>query len=267
MDHERSQSPQPRRLPGELPARDARFTVVGRWAECANLPENHPHKTIEFLNRQLNEELNVLENAARSLYEHPDVDWGLRMWLARQASDEARHVQTYRRALEERGGHVGQFPVMNFQYRILTGIKTLVGRLAVQNRTFEADGLDAAVAGARDALNAGDYALAAIYEAQQADEVLHVKFANDWVREQVMKEPRNALPMAAALSHAAQEFQVVMAGGGTSVTKYGVDTKARLEAGFAPQEVEVAAQIAEDRRQRVLAAQRAEAEAAAAARG
>jgi uncharacterized ferritin-like protein (DUF455 family) len=232
--------PVPQQPLGDAPARDARFTVVDRWADCVNLPEDHPEKLLEFLHRQLNEELNVLENAAASLASFPEAEWDLRMWLARQCSDEARHVATYRRLLEERGGHVGQYPVMNFQYRILSGIPHLVGRLAVQNRTFEADGLDAAVFGTEDARKRGDHALAAVYEAQQADEILHVKFANDWVRAQVKKDPRNALRMASALTVAAAEFSKVFTGGGTSVTKYGVDATARLEAGFAPQEVELA---------------------------
>ena len=57
-----------------------------------------------------------------------------------------------------------------------------------------------------------------------------------------------ALAMAMALSTAAREFQAVFASGGTAVTKYGVDTTARLEAGFAAEEVEVAAGQAETRR-------------------
>src|SRR6185436_17077565 len=90
---------------GSLPARDARFTVVDRWADCVNLPDGHPEKPLEFIHRQLNEELNVLENAARSLAEFPEADWSIRMSLARQCSDESRHAATYRRVLEERGGY------------------------------------------------------------------------------------------------------------------------------------------------------------------
>lgn len=243
--------PQP---PSNVAARDSRFTVVDRWADCLNLPDDHPEKQREFLHRQMNEELNVLENAARSLTEFPDVAWELRMWLARQCSDEARHAATYRRVLEERGGHIGQYPVMNFQYRILSGIDNMIGRLAVQNRTFEADGLDAAVFGADAARRDGDEGLAQVYEAQQADEVLHVRFANEWIREQVTKDPRSALRMASALSMAAEQFQQVFSRGGTAVTKYGVDTTARLEAGFAPREVEVASDQAEARRRRAMAA-------------
>ena len=49
----------------------------------------------------------------------------------------------FRRIFETRGGQVGQYPVLNFQYRIIAHIRSLVGRLAIQNRSFEAGGLDA----------------------------------------------------------------------------------------------------------------------------
>ena len=155
--------------------------------------------------------------------------------------------------LEARGGHLGQYPVMNFQYRILSAIDHLIGRLAVQNRTFEADGLDAAVFGSEDARRRGDFELVAVYEAQQADEILHVRFANDWVRDQVRRDPRNALRMAAALTIASAEFQKVFTAGGTAVAKYGVNTAARLEAGFAPQEVQLASDQAAMRSRRAEA--------------
>ena len=40
------------------------------------------------------------------------------------------------------GGHVGQFPVLNFQYRIITAQRDLIARLAIQNRSFEAGGVN-----------------------------------------------------------------------------------------------------------------------------
>src|SRR5262249_49983802 len=125
------------------PARDTRFTVVDQWIDCVNLPDGHPQKEIEFLHRQMNEEINGLETAARSVADFPDAAWDVRMSMARQCSDEARHILMFRRLCEQRGARVGQFPVMNFQYRIITKIDNLVGRLAVQNRSFEAEGVDA----------------------------------------------------------------------------------------------------------------------------
>jgi uncharacterized ferritin-like protein (DUF455 family) len=241
---------------GEPPARDDRFTVVDRWADCVNLPDDHAEKPIEFFHRQMNEELNVLENAARNIAEFPDADWELRMWLARQCADEARHALVYRRILDCRGGWVGRYPVMNFQYRILGTIDTLIGRLAVQNRTFEADGLDAAVFAAQEAAASGDAELAELFDAQQADEVVHIRFANDWIRQRVAAVPRDTLAMARALSRGATAFRQVFGGGGTEVTKYGVAQDARLLAGFDADEVRVATDLAEARRARARAATR-----------
>ena len=91
----------------------------------------------------MNEEINGLENAAQSLVDFRDAEWSVRMSIARQAADEARHVLMFRRILESRGAWLGRYPVLNFQFRIISKIDNLVGRLAVQNRSFEAEGVDA----------------------------------------------------------------------------------------------------------------------------
>ena len=95
---------------GDKPKRDARFEVRELWTEMANLPPNHPDVRQEFLLRQLNEELNSMEIAARNLVDFPDAPWELRMALARQAADEARHAIAFRRLLEARGGSLGKYP-------------------------------------------------------------------------------------------------------------------------------------------------------------
>lgn len=238
---------------GEGQARDGRFLVVECWAECANFPDGHPEKQIEFLHRQMNEELNVLENAARNLAEFPDADWTVRYWLARQCADEARHALAYRHLVERRGARIGQYPVMNFQYRILGRISTLEGRLAVQNRTFEADGLDAAVFGLEAARDSGEDDLVRLYDAQQGDEVVHVRFANEFIARRASEDPRCLMAVAKALRQAGVAFQQIFADGGTSVSKYGVAEEARLEAGFGPEEVAEAVRLNEERRASVRA--------------
>ena len=201
-----------------------------------------------------------MENAARSLAEFPDADWRVRMGLARQCADEARHVLNYRRMLEARGGVLGQYPVMNFQYRILGRIDSLVGRLSVQNRSFEADGLDAATHARDEARQAGDDILAEMYDAQQADEVCHIRFANEHINEEIRRTPRVGMTVARALAQATTAFEQVIAGGGADVDKYGVAAEARLEAGFSPEEVEVAIRMSEARRTAVRARRQAAAE-------
>jgi len=232
------------KLFGEAPARDDRFRVVDYWRECENFPDDHPQKEVEFLHRQMNEEINGMENAARSLADFTDADWDLRMCLARQCYDEGRHVLMFRKLFESLGIEVGQFPVMNFQYRIIGNIDSLIGRLAVQNRSFEADGIDAIGYGIQEADAKGDIALRELLEAQLADEITHVRFANDYIRDAVHKNPRLAIRMGIALDQASRAFRQIMGEDGTKVTKYTVDAEARLEAGFQASEVHTAAQQA-----------------------
>ena len=236
---------------GEGPARDERFTVVEQWADCVNLPEDDPAHEMEFYHRQMNEELNVLENCARNLVEFRDVEWSIRKGIARQAADEARHTATYKRLYESRGGEIGRYPVMNFQYKILGKIDNLPGRFAVQNRTFEADGLDAVTAAIEEAKAAGDTEVQSMYEIQQADEVLHVQYANAWIWKQAAGDPRVVLQVVRAVSQALEGLAWVTARGGGEVTKYPMAVEERIEAGFSRAEAELAHEKNEQRRRAI----------------
>ena len=224
---------------GEEPARDERFRVVTRWIDCNNLPQDHPEKEREFFHRQLNEEINGLENSARCLTDFPDADWELRMCIARQCADEARHIEMFRQMVEARGGTIGQYPVMNFQYTIINRIETLIGRLAVQNRSFEAEGIDAIQFGIDEARAKGQNDIVEFFEAQLADEITHVRYSNEWIRKLVRANPRGFLDMARALTTSSKAFSQVMGNDGMAV-RYGVDAAARVEAGFDADEVKAA---------------------------
>ncbi|MFQ5702921.1 MAG: DUF455 family protein [Gemmatimonadales bacterium] len=240
--------PQSENSQGESPARESHVKVVDRWRECTNFPPDHPERLVEFLHRQMNEEANVMENAASSLVDFPEADWSIRKSLARQCADEARHTLIYKRLLEKRGGRVGQYPVLNFQYKTIRKIDSLIGRLAVENRTFEADGLDAVTYGLTQAEQSGDAELWAVYDAQQADEIRHVGFANEYIRRQIRKDPRSALEMARALTDSMQAFKETFDDGGTLVSEYGIAHDERRMAGFDAGEIEVAHEQAEARR-------------------
>ena len=236
---------------GEAAARDERFTVVDRWVDCAQFAEGAPERKMEFLHRQMNEEVAVLENAARSLSDCPDAPWELRMWLARQAHDEARHANNYRRLFLSRGGTIGQWPVLSFQYRLLDRVRSLAARLAVQNRTFEGDGLDAVTSAIDEALAEGDHELARLYDAQQADEVVHIRFGNEWVRRLTAGHPAELFAMGRALSATMTGFaQVFVKGGGTRTDKFGVAEELRAMAGFSEEEIRFAVELNEQRRAR-----------------
>ena len=221
---------------GEAPARDGRFTVRETWAEMTNIPPEDPRHHQEFLHRQMNEEVNGLEIAARNLVDFPDADWDLRMAIARQCWDEARHIVMFRRCYERRGGRVGEYPVLNFQYRIATRLESLVGRLAVQNRSFEAAGIDAIQDGIREAREAGSEDLVELLDTQLADEVQHVRYANEWVKRLVERGgPEATFKMVRAVSQANAAMRQVA---GEALTSYPVAEEVRREAGFEPGEIE-----------------------------
>ena len=228
---------------GDSPVRDARFEVRERWQDMANLSHDHPDVSLEFLLRQLNEELNAMEIAARNLVDFPDEDWGLRMAIARQCSDEARHAIAFRRLLEARGGSLGQYPVLNFQFRIMTSLPSLIGRLAVSNRSFEASGIDAIQDGIQSSKRKDDAEFVALFDQQLADEVQHVRFANVWIRKMVDRDGAKAvIALARSIAHADAAFKQIV---GDNVVTYPVADDLRREAGFTEDEIKTAHSFAE----------------------
>jgi uncharacterized ferritin-like protein (DUF455 family) len=227
------------KLFAEGPKRDARFDVREKWAEMDNLPANHPDMSLEFLTRQMNEELNSMEIAASNLVDFPDAPWALRMSMARQAADEARHAIAFRRLLEARGGRVGQFPVINFQYRIMMAIPSLIGRLAVANRSFEASGIDAITDGMNSEIRKDDAEFIALFDQQLADEVQHVRFANVWIKKLVAEEgPRTMMALARGIAQGDAAFKEVV--GTQNMVTYPVSEDVRREAGFTEDEIQTA---------------------------
>jgi uncharacterized ferritin-like protein (DUF455 family) len=227
----------------ENPARDERFEVKDRWCDMANVPGDHPEHIVEFLHRQLNEELNSLEIAARNLGDFPDADWELRMAIARQCADEARHATAFRRLYESRGGRIGQYSVLNFQYRIITSIPSLIGRLAVANRSFEAAGMDAIHDGIQAARRKDDAEFIELYEAQLADELQHVRFANAWIKKLLERDgPSAVMGLARAVAHAEAAFKDIVGG---DIVVYPIAEALRREAGFTDDEIESAHALVE----------------------
>jgi uncharacterized ferritin-like protein (DUF455 family) len=154
-----------------------------------------------MLHREHNNEVQNAEIAAQSLVDFPDAPWELRMQLARQCWDETRHARMFLRRVEELGGYKGESPIKNGDWAIVGMIDTLAGRLLVQNRLFEGGGMDSFRQVARGFREAGDERTAELFEAILADEIQHVRFANQWIH-RLAEEPRVVMQMAAAMNFA-----------------------------------------------------------------
>jgi hypothetical protein len=181
------------------PARESCFVVVHTDAEMQDWPGMSEPSRREKLHRHMNNEVGALEIAARCLVDFVDAPWGLRMQLARQASDESRHVLLLYRRLREIGGRKGEFPVANFEWGVTCMIDDLPGRLAVQNRTFEAGLIDLLGVLRNTWRDAGDDTTADILDGILADEIAHVRFANRWIRRMTEENPRVLLQVARAV--------------------------------------------------------------------
>jgi uncharacterized ferritin-like protein (DUF455 family) len=217
------------KLFAEAPVRDERFRVVEVWSEMENIYDDAGKMKTEFLHRQMHEEVNGLEIAARNLTDFPEADWELRMSIARQCWDEARHVDMFRHAFEARQGTVGEYPVLCFEYRMLTKIDTLVGRLAIQNRSFEAAGIQAIGDGLEAVREAGEQDLVELFDAQLPDEIQHVRYANKWIKRLSEREPRTLLDIVRAVSQANAAFAVIAGDAAIPIT---LDEQLKDEAGF-----------------------------------
>jgi uncharacterized ferritin-like protein (DUF455 family) len=186
------------------PARDACFRVVLSDSEMETLEGTGDLARRESVHRHMSNEITSLDIAAQCLVEFPDAPWGLRMELARQCWDESRHVAGLARRLVEMGGEKGDFPISVFEWSITCAIDNLPGRLAAQNRTFEAGAMDVVGSNITAWREAGDGATADLLEAILADEIQHVRFANRWLKKIAEQDRRVLLKLAMAVRWVSQ---------------------------------------------------------------
>jgi uncharacterized ferritin-like protein (DUF455 family) len=188
----------------EEPARDACFKVVRRETDM------HEHEGFgdvarrEMVHRHMSNEITSLDIAAQCLVDFPDAPWGLRMELARQCWDETRHVRALHRRLTEMGGYKGEFPISAFEWSITCAIDNLPGRLATQNRTFEAGAMDVVAGLIASIREAGDPGTANVLDGILADEVQHVRFANRWIKKMASEDRRVLMKVAQAIRFLAE---------------------------------------------------------------
>ena len=174
-------------------------------------------------------ELQALEAASRTLWDFPDAPWEFKMNMARQCWDEARHVQVYEKLIEHVGGEVGEFPENTFLFEVSCAEDPVL-RVAGVNRCLEGLACDAFRSLIEFGKHSGDEVIAQAVDFVLADELTHVRFGSDWVKEFTKDDPERA--------QRAREFQRetdrrFAFGGGREVAR-----EERLEAGFSQEELD-----------------------------
>ena len=214
------------------PARESAFNVVTDQAQMHKSPEGSPESYREQLHSNVNEEMQSLEIAAQGLVDFPDESWEIRMSLARQAWDEARHAWLFFNRLVELGGFKGEFPVINQEWGVVCMFDSLAARLAVQNRVFEGGSLDVFKESAEVWARMGDQKTSDIMDAVLVDEIRHTQFANEWLENLRHDRPRDLLKAMAAMSSLQAWSAKLTPPGHVMEHDIAVNTEDRARAGF-----------------------------------
>jgi uncharacterized ferritin-like protein (DUF455 family) len=133
-------------------------------------------------------ELQALEGAGRSLWDFPDAPWEFKMNMARQCWDETRHVQIYEKLLAHVGGWVGMFPESTFLFECACNEDPAL-RVAGVNRGLEGLACDVFRDMIRYAEKTGDETMRQAIDFVLADELTHVRFGSEWVKEFTKDDP------------------------------------------------------------------------------
>ena len=127
---------------------------------------------------------------------HGSCAWS---WRASAGTRRATHELEYL-YLKALGGWKGMYPIANLDWSVVAMLDSLPARLAVQHRTFEAGSLDMETSRFRCCGTWACDTQAEVTDAIDADEIQHVRFANEWLRRMTDAQPRAVLEIAAAMA-------------------------------------------------------------------
>ena len=197
-------------------------------------------------------EIQALEGAGRTAHDFPAGDgtgdtipFELKLDMARQAWDEARHVEISAKLSDWMGTEIGQFAENTVLFEAACSNDPIL-RLAGVNRALEGLAIDVFTQMKEFGDMAGDPFLEFCGDWMLADEVTHVKMGSDWLRRVTADD--------AARRAKALEFQQVVdklfsfggARGDTAESPIGLARRFRELAGFTDDEVDQIAQMDHD---------------------
>lgn len=134
-------------------------------------------------------EVETTDRMGKMLAEFPDLPWEMRMELAHQMWDEARHIEIVAKAVEdELGGTLGYGP-WSLLWWWMQNDPDPLRRLAVTNSWAEANLMHTLRVWRTEAERRGYTRLAELCDYLQADERTHVKLGTDWIRELTKRDP------------------------------------------------------------------------------
>ncbi|MEY3362158.1 MAG: hypothetical protein RL531_1877 [Actinomycetota bacterium] len=135
-------------------------------------------------------EIQALEGAGRTTFDFDDADapFALKLDMARQCWDEARHVEISVKLGEHMGTEIGEYTESTFLYEAAC-VPDPAMRLSGVNRALEGLAIDVFNTMKEFGDASGDPVLHFCEDWMLADEVTHVKMGSDWLRRLTEQDP------------------------------------------------------------------------------
>ena len=139
-------------------------------------------------------EIQALEGAGRTCYDYEtgsgpdDVPFALKLDMARQCWDEARHVEISIKLSNHMGTEIGEFAENTFLFEAACNADPML-RLTGVNRALEGLAIDVFNTMRDFGAGSGDPVLFFCEDWMLADEVTHVKMGSDWLRKITENDP------------------------------------------------------------------------------
>ncbi len=190
-------------------------------------------------------ELQALEGAGRSLWDFPDAPWEFKMNMARQCWDEARHVQIYEKLLKHVEGEIGMFPEATFLFECACADDP-AQRVAGVNRALEGLACDVFRDMIKYAEEIGDEVMRQSIDYVLADELTHVRFGSEWVKEFTRGDPERFKAARDFQREVDKQFSFGGARSAREDAAIPIAWEDRKEAGFTDAELNELAQLSGD---------------------
>jgi hypothetical protein len=134
-------------------------------------------------------EVETTDRMGKMLAEFPDLPWEMRMELAHQMWDEARHIEIVAKAVEEElGGELGYGP-WTLVWWWMQNDPDPLKRITVTNSWAEANLMNTLRQWRTEAEKRGYTRIAELADYLQADERTHVRLATDWIQKLTEDDP------------------------------------------------------------------------------
>jgi uncharacterized ferritin-like protein (DUF455 family) len=192
-------------LPAQDLARDERFQRLStadrfsdpRMGAFASQGRMHPasadgpERACRLMHGIFVGEIQALEGAGRTAWdfrEDSSTPYQLRLDMARQTWDEARHCEISLKLMEHMGTDVGEYAESVFLYEAACNPDPLL-RLTGVNRALEGLAIDVFHTMRAFGGEAKDPVMSMAEDWMLADEVTHVKMGSDWLRRLTERDP------------------------------------------------------------------------------